>query len=107
MKIAVLGAGAGGTALAFDYAAHGHEVRLFDFAQFPDNIAAVASRGGISADGNISGFGAIAHAGHDIDEALQDAELIYAVGPAYSTEPFGAAVAGKLRPGQTVIVSPG
>jgi len=107
VKIAVLGAGAGGTALAFDYAAHGHEVRLFDFAQFPDNIAAVASRGGISADGNISGFGAIAHAGHDIDEALQDAELIYAVGPAYSTEPFGAAVAGKLRPGQTVIVSPG
>jgi opine dehydrogenase len=34
------------------------------------------------------------------------AELIYVVGPAYSTEPFGEAVSGKLRPGQTVIVSP-
>jgi len=31
MNIAVLGAGAGGTTLAFDYAAHGHEVSLFDF----------------------------------------------------------------------------
>ena len=38
MKIAVLGAGAGGTTLAFDYAAHGHEVSLFDFPQFSSNI---------------------------------------------------------------------
>ena len=107
MQITVLGAGAGGTAVAFDCAAHGHEVRLFDFDQFPDNIAAIAERGGIEADGDISGFGPIIYAGHDIDDALQGAELIYVVGPAYSTEPFGEAVAGKLSAGQTVIVSPG
>lgn len=107
MKIAVLGAGAGGTAVAFDCAAHGHEVRLFDFPQFPDNIKVVASQAGIHAEGDISGFSAIARAGHDIDKTLEEAELIYIVGPAYSTEPFGEAVAGKLRPGQTVIVSPG
>lgn len=106
MKIAVLGAGAGGTALAFDYASHGHEVRVFDFPQFPENIAAIASQKGIHADGDISGFAAVVSAGHDIDEALQDAELIYVVGPAYSTVPFGEAVAGKLIAGQTVIVSP-
>ena len=106
MKIAVLGAGAGGTALAFDYASHGHEVRVFDFPQFPENIAAIASQKGIHAEGDISGFAAVVSAGHDIDEALQDAELIYVVGPAYSTVPFGEAVAGKLNAGQTVIVSP-
>ena len=106
MQITVLGAGAGGTAMAFDCASHGHEVRLFDFEQFPDNVAKIAEQGGIHADGDISGFGAIAYSGHDIDEALQGAELIYVVGPAYSTEPFGEAVAGKLSPGQTVIVSP-
>jgi opine dehydrogenase len=106
MKIAVLGAGAGGTAVAFDCALHGHEVRLFDFAQFPENIAAVASQGGINAEGDISGFGRIAHASDDIDATLNDAELIYVVGPAYSTEPFGKAAAGKLQPGQTVIVTP-
>ncbi len=106
MQITVLGAGAGGTAVAFDCAAHGHEVRLFDFEQFPGNIAGIAAQGGIHAEGNISGFGSIAYAGHDIDTALHDAELIYVVGPAYSTEPFGKAVAGKLGAGQTVIVSP-
>ena len=106
MQITVLGAGAGGTAVAFDCALHGHKVRLFDFDQFPDNIATIAEQGGINAEGDISGFGPIAYSGHDIDEALQDAELIYVVGPAYSTEPFGQAVLGKLSPGQTVIVSP-
>lgn len=106
MQITVLGAGAGGTAVAFDCASHGHDVRVFDFEQFPDNIATIAEQGGINAEGDISGFGPIAYSGHDIDEALQDAELIYVVGPAYSTEPFGEAVAGKLGAGQTVIVSP-
>ena len=106
MQISVLGAGAGGTAVAFDCASHGHSVRLFDFEQFPDNIAVVAEQGGIHAEGDVSGFGEIAYSGHDIDEALKGAELIYVVGPAYSTEPFGAVVAGKLSAGQTVIVSP-
>ena len=106
MKIAVLGAGAGGTAMAFDCATHGHEVRLFDFDQFPDNIAKIAEQNGIHAAGDIEGFGEVVGAGHDIDAALDGAELIYVVGPAYSTEPFGKAVAGKLSAGQTVIVSP-
>ena len=107
MKITVLGAGAGGTAMAFDCATHGHAVRLFDFPQFPDNIAAIAEAGGIHADGDIGGFGEIAYSGHDIDAALEGAELIYVVGPAYSTEPFGESVAGKLKAGQTVVVTPG
>ena len=106
MQITVLGAGAGGTAVAFDCAAHGHDVRIFDFDQFPANVAAIAEQGGIHATGDISGFASIAYAGHDIDTALQDAQLIYVVGPAYSTEPFGEAVAGKLSAGQTVVVSP-
>lgn len=106
MKIAVLGAGAGGTAIAFDCAAHGHEVRLFDFPEFPDNIAAVAAQEGIHAEGDLAGFKNVAYAGHDIDEALRDSELIYVVGPAYSTEPFGEAIAGKMQAGQTVIVTP-
>jgi len=107
MKITVLGAGAGGTAVAFDCASHGHEVRLFDFPDFPDNIATIAEQGGIHADGDISGFGDIVYSGHDIDASLEGAELIYVVGPAYSTEPFGKAVVGKLSSGQIVIVTPG
>ena len=55
MKISVLGAGAGGTAVAFDWAAHGHEVRLFDFEQFPDNVRHVAASGRIEAEGGLEG----------------------------------------------------
>ena len=107
MKIAILGAGAGGTTMAFDCAAHGHEVSLFDFPQFAGNIEAISSQGGIHAEGDISGFSRIAYAGHDINTALTGATLIYVVGPAYATDPFGRAVAGKLQQGQTVIISPG
>jgi opine dehydrogenase len=107
MRVAILGGGAGATAAAFDCAAHGHEVRLFDFPQFPDNIAAIADQSGIRAEGKLSGFTAVASAGHDIEEALQDADLVYVVGPAFSTVAFGEAVAGKLRPGMTVVVTPG
>ncbi len=56
MKIAVLGAGAGGTATAFDCASHGHEVRLFDFPEFSENIAEIARQGGIHIRGNREGF---------------------------------------------------
>ena len=42
MRITVLGTGAGGTAVAFDCASHGHEVRLIDFDQFTENIANIA-----------------------------------------------------------------
>jgi opine dehydrogenase len=82
-------------------------VRLFDFPEFPDNISAIAEKKGIHSEGDVKGFAEIAGAGHDIDEALGGAELIYVVGPAYSTEPFGKAVAGKLRDGQIIIVTPG
>ncbi len=103
----MLGAGAGGTAVAFDSASHGHEVRLFDFGQFPTNISAIADQGGIHAEGALGGFAAVAYAGHDLGEALADADLVHVVGPAYSTEVFGRAAAGQLRSGQAVIVTPG
>jgi opine dehydrogenase len=106
VRIAVLGAGAGGTATAFDFAQHGHQVSLFDFPEFPDNIAAVAGQGGIHAEGDLEGFAEIEYAGHDVDRALSNAELVCVVGPAYSTVPFGSLVAGRLTPGQTVLVTP-
>ena len=56
MNIAVLGSGNGGCAVAFDCAAHGHQVSLFDFQQFPDSIKAVQKNGGIHCEGMLEGF---------------------------------------------------
>ena len=106
MNIAVLGSGNGGCAVAFDCAAHGHRVNLFDFEQFPASIQAVHKNGGIHCEGELEGFQPMAYAGHDIEKALDGVEIIYAVGPAYSTRPFAEACRPHLRKGQIVIVCP-
>jgi opine dehydrogenase len=107
MRVAVLGAGNGGVAAAFDFAQHGHEVALYAAAEFGENVVAVARAGGISASGDLSGFAAIRYAGHDAAEALSGAELVLVVGPAYSTEPLAAAAAPHLSPGTAILVCPG
>lgn len=107
MKIAVLGSGNGGLAISFEWAQAGHAVSLFDFEQFDATIPAVAAAGGISADGELSGFQALAYAGHDIASALDGAEVVFAVGPAYSTAPFGEACRPYVQAGQTYVVCPG
>ena len=106
MNITVLGSGNGGCAVAFDCSAHGHQVSLFDFAQFPASIQAVQKNGGIRCAGEIEGFQPVAYAGHEIGKALDGADVIYAVGPAYSTRPFAEACKSYLKPGQAVIVCP-
>ena len=106
MNIAVLGSGNGGCAIAFDCAAHGHQVRLFDFEQFSATIRAVQDNGGIRSEGVLEGFQHLVSAGHDIAAALDGADIVYAVGPAYSTRPFAEACRPHLQPGQIVIVCP-
>ena len=106
MKVAVLGSGNGGCAIAFDFAQHGHAVSLFDFEEFSDNIKAIHNKGGISAEGQLEGFAPIEYAGHDIAQAIQGAELILVVGPAYSTQPFASACRTHLKTEQIVIVCP-
>ena len=106
MNIAVLGSGNGGCAVAFDCAAQGHEVRLFDFDRFPTSIDAVRQSGGVACEGELEGFQPVAYAGHEIERALDGADIIYAVGPAYSTRPFAEACRPHLEHGQIVIVCP-
>jgi opine dehydrogenase len=106
MNVTVVGSGNGGLATAFDFAAHGHTVRLFDPPHFPDHVAEVAAVGGIHATGEIEGFAEIAYSGHDIQAALEAAELIILVGPAYSTEHQAKTVAPHLVAGQAVLVCP-
>jgi len=106
MNVTVVGSGNGGLATAFDFACHGHSVRLFDTPHFPDHVAEVADAGGIHATGEIEGFAKITYSGHDIEAALDDAELVVLVGPAYSTEHQAAVVAPHVVPGQAVLICP-
>ncbi len=107
MRVAVLGSGNGGLAMAFEWAQAGHEVSLFDFAEFPDRIAEVVAAGGITATGELAGFQELAYAGHDAQRALDGAELVFAVGPAYSNAAFGAVCREHVVAGQIFVVCPG
>jgi opine dehydrogenase len=107
MNIAVLGSGNGGCAVAFDFAKHGHIVSIFDFEEFPSTIKAIQKNGGIYSEGELVGFAPIEYAGHDIKKVLHHAEIIFAVGPAYSTKPFAEACKPHLKEGQIVIICPG
>lgn len=107
MKVAILGSGNGGCAAAVDWSLAGHEVRLFDFEKFPSAIAEISKNGGIYAEGNLKGFAPVTYCGHDIKKTIEGADLILAVGPSYSTEPFAKAVKEYIKGEQIYIVCPG
>lgn len=106
MKVAILGSGNGALAMAFEWARAGHEIYMYDFPQFDRQIKAINAAGGIYSEGEMEGFQPVKYAGHDIALCLKDAPLIFAVGPAYSTEPFGKACAPYATAGQIYVVCP-
>jgi len=107
VKIGVLGSGAGGTAVAFDWSEHGHDVFLFDFERFPDNVRHIAASGRIEAEGDLEGDAPIAYAGHEIEAVMSGADIVFVVGPAFATRPFASACAPFLEAGQEIVVCPG
>ena len=107
MRVAVLGAGNGGVASAFDFAQHGHHVTLYAPPRYGENVIAVRNAGGIRASGDLEGFVPVRYAGTDAGEAMEDAELVVLVGPAYATDSLAADAAPHLRDGMAVLVCPG
>ena len=107
MKIAILGSGNGGCAAAADWALHGFQVTLFDFDSFPDTIDAINRQKGIQVEGSFSGFAPIDYAGHAIDKAVADSQVIMMVGPSFSTKPFAEAIRPHVRENHLIIVCPG
>lgn len=107
MKVAILGSGNGGCAAAADWSLGGHEVRIFDFENFNTNIAKIKENGGVFVEGELSGFAPIAYSGHSIEKAISGADMILAIGPAYSSEPFANLVKDYISENQIYIVCPG
>jgi opine dehydrogenase len=107
MRVAVLGAGNGGVASAFDFAQHGHEVSLYAPEEYGENVVAVERWGGITAGGDLEGFQKVRYAGSDAGEAMAGAELVVVVGPAYATDALAADAAPHLADGMAVLVCPG
>lgn len=106
MKVAVLGAGGGGLAVAYEWASLGHRVSLYAQHAHEHHLLPVRDRGGIQAEGLLQGFVPLETITTDITEALDGVDVVFVVGPAYATEPFAADTRGHLHAGMTVVVCP-
>ena len=87
MNVAVLGAGGGGLAVAYEWASRGHRVSLYAQRSHDHHLAPVRERGGIQAEGLLEGFVPLETVTSDIAEALEGVDVVFVVGPAYATEP--------------------
>jgi len=107
-RIAVIGAGNGGTAIAGDLTLAGHECRLFEFEEWAGNVIAVAEKGGIKVTGVAhTGFAKVALASTDLRAALDCATLIMVATRAVTHTQVAHAIAPLVRSGQVIILWPG
>ncbi len=105
MKIAILGAGNGGQAMAGHFAQLGHNVSLY--GRSLSKIKAVASRKGVLLKGAINGFGAIQLITDDIQLAIQGAELIMITTVANVHKEIAEQLAPYLENKQIIVLNPG
>jgi opine dehydrogenase len=105
LKVAVLGGGNGGLAMAGHMSLLGYEIRMW--SPFSWELAPVEAAGGIEVIGpEVSGFGR-ARVSRSLDEAVQGADLLMIVAPAMSHRPYAAMLAPILRDGQRIVLNPG
>ena len=105
IKIAVLGAGHGGLAMAGHLALMGHKVNLFNRGE--ERLWGVKSAGTIEVTGEVEGFGKLNIATNSIKEAIEGVELIMVVVPAYGHRWMAEKMAPHLTEGQTIVLHPG
>ncbi len=120
-KIAILGAGHGGHAMAADLSMAGYEINLYEIPEFEANILPIKEKGGINLvanrppgeaiqlpGGGVTGFAKITGTvTADIREAVIDVEIIMVVVPAFGRERFIREAAPYLQDGQTILIWPG
>jgi opine dehydrogenase len=107
MKLAVLGAGAGGAATAVELCLNGHDVSFW--ARRNDTIAPFVELGGIAYEGVLgSGVARPSSLTDDLARALRDAEAAVVVLPTYSHTAVARAVAACNWPqDRPIILNPG
>lgn len=106
VKYAVLGAGNGGQCISAYLKLMGYEVSLYD--RYEDVINPLIQKGGIELKGaSLNGFAEIKNISTSIKQAVEGADVILVVVPAFAHEYIAENLAPELVDGQTVILCPG
>lgn len=107
-KIAVLGASQGGQTLAACLANRGCAVRLFEHPDFHSNIdPIVANDGCIELVGALNLVGRVAVATTDVRSAIEGADAIMVIVPAFAQSIMLKLAAPYLQDGQVIVLLPG
>jgi len=105
-RIAVLGGGNGGHAIAADLTCKGFNVRIF--SRWPEEFKALRDRGGIDfTDPSGGRFVPFNRVCGRIEEVLDGAEVILFTVPAIAHDYYAEASAPYLKPDQIVVLNPG
>jgi opine dehydrogenase len=105
-RIAVLGAGNGGYALASDLALSGYKVNLFELERYSEfNLKPIEEAGGIKREGMRPGMAEMDVLTSNIEEALEGVKVVNVTIPAFAHNEFIQLMAPHLD-GKTVIFFP-
>lgn len=105
MRVAVVGTGVGGMAVAGQAGLRGLEVAVHDVRE--EAIAPIRERGGIEVRGKEEGFAPVAVATTDVGEAVAGARLVVVVTQGPDQRAAAEALAPRLNADQVVLVKPG
>lgn len=105
LKWAIIGGGNGGQAMAGHLAIMGFSVTLYDI--FAETIDVINKQGGIEVEGVVNGLGKLTLATANLEEALNDADVIVVVAPAYSHKNIAKNCAPHIKENQIIFLHPG
>ncbi len=106
LKVAVLGGGNGGMAMAGHMSLIGYEVAMW--SPFSWELAPLEEAGGIEVTGpEVQGFARVARFERSLDRAVKGADLIMVVAPAMAHRVYASMLAPMLEDGQRVLLNPG
>lgn len=105
MKIAIIGGGNGGQAMAGHFGSLGHEVRLY--SRDLKKLKNIIRNKGVLLKEQISTFGAVEIVTDNIYEAIKGAELIMVTTVANAHADIAHLIAPIIEDGQTIVLNPG
>jgi opine dehydrogenase len=107
-RVAVLGAGNGGCAIAADLVRRGIACTLFELPAFEAVVAPIREAGVLRLTGVLGDVTVAApRVTTDMREAVEDADVVLVAVPAFAQVAFADACAPFLRGGQVVVLTPG
>ncbi len=102
-KVAIIGCGNGGQALAGHFALLGIEVNIYAHPKHLGGFKEVKRRGGIECFGEVNGFGKVSLVSTDLSEVVTDAKMIFICLPVIAHESIFINMLPFLKDNQTII----